>query len=40
MKLHQKLSQKKRMVINKGNGSKELNEVKPVKNKNKNPERF
>ena len=40
MKYHQELCPKKKMVIDRGKRSKKPNEVKPVKNINKNPQSF
>lgn len=40
MKQHQNLDQKQRMGINKEMVNREINEVKPIQNRNKNPQSF
>ena len=40
MKQYQNLDQKQRMGINKEMVNREINEVKPIKNQNKNPQSF
>lgn len=40
MKQHQNLDQKQWMGINKEMVNREINEVKPIKNRNKNPQSF
>ena len=40
MKQHQNLDQRQRMGINKEMTNREINEVKPIKNQNKNPQSF